>query len=362
MKVLVISNYMDYHTTRPEANIFKGLAKVGVNVTVMSQSESPHKQEFLDAGAKFIDFNPQTKGAAQEVKIITEAIKHNQIDILHAFSNKGTYLAVKAAKQTKVKLCLYRGYAGNLNWYDPTAYLKHLNPRVDAIMCNSQGVTNYFHKQLFFEKSKAVTINKGHDIAWYNNYEKAEIKKELNLPTSAFLCINVANNRRMKGIPFLLQAITLLQKDENIHLLLAGRDMDSDANKAILNAKGYADRVHFLGFRKDVLSIIKACDLFVLSSLFGESITKSVIESMALGTPAVITDIPGNTELITNGTEGLVVPSKNAAALAQAIITIAKNTSMLKAMGDASQLRIQNELSAALTVKKVHQLYETLLS
>ena len=47
-----------------------------------------------------------------------------------------------------------------------------------------------------------------------------------------------------------------------------------------------------------MLNIVSACDAFVLSSLFGESITKSVIEAMSLSKTAVITDIPGNKELL----------------------------------------------------------------
>ena len=58
---------------------------------------------------------------------------------------------------------LYRGYAGNLEWWKPSSYLKHLSPRVDAIMCNSYGVEQYFQKQ-FFQKKKAITINKGHGL------------------------------------------------------------------------------------------------------------------------------------------------------------------------------------------------------
>ena len=145
-------------------------------------------------------------------------------------------------------------------------------------MCNSLGVKEYFDKQLFFKKSKAVTINKGHDTSWYASYQPSKIKEELGLPDDAFLLINVANNRKMKGIPYLMKTIALLPKSKNIHLLLVGKGMKTRENTTILKDAGCQDRVHFLGFRKDVLNIVAASNVFVLSSLFGESITKSVIE------------------------------------------------------------------------------------
>lgn len=362
MNILVISNYRDYHTTRPEANIFKELSKLGVGITIMTYGDSQHAQEFQELGIDVIDFHPQHKFKKSEIEKIKKTVKDKKIDIIHAFSNKGTYAAVKAAKGLNVKLMLYRGYAGNLEWWNPSSYLKHLNSRVDAIMCNSIGVQQYFHKQLFYKKEKAITINKGHDTAWYSKYEPIDIKKELGLPEDAFLLINVANNRKMKGIPYLMKTITMLPKNKNIHLLLAGRDMDSDENLKILKQHGYEDRVHFLGFRKDVLNIVAASDVFVLSSLFGESITKSVIEAMALQKPAIITDIPGNIELIENGKQGFVTPSKNSKSMAQAIVKMYDNPKETKTMGIAAKNRIDNELSSKQTVLKLKAFYEELLT
>lgn len=358
MNILVISNYRDYHTTRPEANIFKEMSKLGVNITIMTYGESQHAQEFRELGIDVIDFHPQKKFDKLEIQKIKAVVKEKGIDIIHAFSNKGTYAAVKAAKGLNVKLFLYRGYAGNLEWWNPSSYLKHLSPRVDYIMCNSIGVEQYFKKQLFFKKEKAVTINKGHDTAWYSGYDPLEIKKELGIPEDSFLLINVANNRRMKGIPYLLKSITMLPKDKNIHLILAGRNMDTPENLAILKKANCENRVHFLGFRKDVLNIVAAADVFVLSSLFGESITKSVIESMAIGNPAVITDIPGNTELIEDGIQGYVTPAKDSKAMAIAIEKMYDNPNQTKEMGKAAKAKIGNELSSKQTVIKLKKLYE----
>lgn len=362
MRILVISNYRDYHTTRPEANIFKQMVKLGVDITIMTYGDSEHAKEFIALGIDVIDFHPQHKFNKVEIQKIKDVIINKNIDLVHAFSNKGSYAAVKAAKGLNVKLMLYRGYAGNLEWWNPSSYLKHLSSRVDVIMCNSVGVERYFQNQLFFKKEKAVTINKGHDTSWYSSYEPIDIKTELGISKDSFLLINVANNRKMKGIPYLLKTISMLPKNQNVHLLLAGRDMDTEENLKILKNSGYEDRVHFLGFRKDVLNVVAACDSFVLSSLFGESITKSVIEAMSLAKPAIITDIPGNIELIENGVQGFVTPVKDSKAMAKAIVELVDNPIKTKEMGLAAKARIDNELSSKQTVFKLKALYEKALS
>ncbi len=362
MKILVISNYQDYHTARPEANIFKEMFKLGINITIMTHGESQHAKEFMKLGIDVIDFHPQKKFDKKEIEIIQETVIRKKIDIIHAFSNKGCYAAVRAKKGLNVKLILYRGTAANMEWWNPFSYLKHLNPRVDAIMCNSWGVEQYFKKQLFFDKKKAITINKGHNINWYSDIKPINIKKQLELSKKAFLVIKVANNRKVKGIPYLIESLTHISPLKDIHLILVGKNMDNKENLKIISKNNLDKKVHILGFRKDVLNIVASCDVFALSSIGEESLTKSVIEAMALGKPAIITNISGNKELLIDGISGIITPIKNSNKIANAIETLYDNPELITKMGIAAKSRIENELNAKQTVSKLKILYETLIT
>lgn len=361
IKVLVISNYTDYHSTRPEASIFIGLAKLGFDIHIMTYFPTGHQKEFEDAGIKLIDFHPRKKNDKAEIKRIRDYVIAEKIDIMHLFNSQSSVAGIKAAKGLPVKVLLYRGYEGNINWWDPTAYRKYLHPRVDKIFCNSIGVEDYLKRQLLFGKDKAVTINKGHNVAWYQGYEAIDIRKELGLDPDTFLMVNVANNRRMKGIPYLLEAMNHIPVDAKIHLLLVGRNMDSKKNRSILSKGPNADKVHFLGFRTDVLNIVKACDTFVLSSLFGESITKSVIEAMSLGVAPIITDIPGNVELVEDGVSGLVVPKRNGKAIAEAVLKLYNDPELREKIAKAAPVHIAENLNEQTTILKTKALYENVL-
>lgn len=361
IKVLVISNYRSEHTARPEAAIFFGLAKLGFDIHVMTWGDSSFVPAFKEAGMTVVDFHPKKKFDRKESDFIRQYVIEHNIDIMHLFNSPATINGIRAAKGLPVKVVLYRGYTGNIHWWDPTAYFKYLHPRVDAIFCNSKGVKQLLDRQLFFKKSKAVTINKGHDLAWYD-YPPIDIRSELGIDKEALLLVTVANNRRMKGVPYLLKAISTLPKGLNVHLLLIGRDMDTSQNLKLLEKGAYKNNVHFLGFRRDVLNIEASCDMFVLPSITGESITKSVIEAMSLGVGAIISDIPGNVELVDHGVNGLVFKSMDVKALAASIEKVYNDRTLVEKFGKASKERVATVLNTEQTALKTKKLYENLLN
>jgi len=138
--------------------------------------------------------------------------------------------------------------------------------------------------------------------------------------------------------------------------------MDNKENLAILSKGNQKEKVHFLGFRKNVLNIVASCNVFVLSSLYGESITKSVIEAMSLGIPPIITDIPGNVELVEHGKSGIVVPSKDSKSLTEAILKIYNDEALRTKIAAGAIEWIDTELSYKKTIKETKALYESLMA
>jgi glycosyltransferase involved in cell wall biosynthesis len=241
-------------------------------------------------------------------------------------------------------------------------YLKYFHPSVKAIQCNSKGVAELFERQLFFNKNKLFVINKGHQVQWYSGTPSIDLRKLFQLPEDSFLLINVANNRKMKGIPLLIKAMILLPPEIPARLILVGRDMDTPENLKLLEDADMKEKVVFTGFRNDALSLVASSDAFVLSSIFGESITKAVIEAMALGIPPVITDIPGNIELIENDISGIRVKSNSPEALCQGIIRMWKlgKEGRLK-MGKNAVKHIDEVLNTRNTATGVIEMYKRVL-
>ena len=135
------------------------------------------------------------------------------------------------------------------------------------------------------------------------------------------------------------------------------------ANYGLYNAAygvfGYLLRC--LGVRADVPAILNASDLFVLSSRW-EGNPMSVMEALAAGLPVVSTAVGGVPKLVQEGATGLLVPSEDAGALAQAMQALVDDPVRRQAMGEAARQHAVAHFDIRHTVRGYEQLYERLLS
>ena len=361
IKVLVVSNFRDTIAVRPEAEMFIGLQKMGLEVEIMTFGDAPYVKKFEEAGISVIDFHPEKKLSLREIRRIKNQLIAGRHDIIHLCNGKAIRNGIQAAKKLPVKIVLYRGYAGNIHWYDPTAYLKYLHPRVDKIYCVTEATREHVQQQFFFHKDRAVAIHKGHHLDWYKNVQALPRSNLPQIPADGFWIINVANNRPMKGIPWLIKAMDKIDESLPIHLLLVGKDMDDEINLDLIHRNRNKNKIHILGYRKDVLQLVKTCNAFVLSSIKGEAITKAVIEAMSMGIPPIITDIPGNRDLVIDQQNGLVVPIRNANAIADAILKLFHHPRLCQTIGSAARQQIRENFNIEDTILNMKKLYEALL-
>ena len=361
LRILVVSDYSNTHSVRPEAEIFMGLLKMGHEVTVMTFPEAEYAQRFKEAGAQLIPYHPDSKNDPKARELIRKAINDHKIQIVHFYNSRASVNGLRAVKGLDVKVCLYRGFTGHIHWYDPSLYLKYMHPRVNRIVCNSPGVEEEFLKQPFIDKTRTRSIHKGHDIAWYEPTQ-ASSRDEFGLSEKTLLLVNVANNRPMKGIRYLMEAMNLLPYDMDVKLLVVGNGMDSKENLDILAQGKNRDKVLFTGYRNDALSVVRMCDVFTLSSVRGESITKAVIEAMSLGRAPIITDIPGNRELAIHEVSGLVVKREHPAELAEAIKRIYHDRELLAKLQAGAKEHIRKNLNIKDTIVSYDNMYRELVA
>ena len=156
--------------------------------------------------------------------------------------------------------------------------------------------------------------------------EPADLRGETSLPADAVTVLAVGGLEPLKGYEDLIEA--LAQVDARVHVIIAGGGT-SDRRSALesaARAAGVAGRVHLLGHRDDVPSLLAAADAFVHASLI-DSLPNAVMEAMAAELPVVSTDVPGVTEALSprDGAPaaGWVVPRGDAAALAAALDEVA---------------------------------------
>jgi glycosyltransferase involved in cell wall biosynthesis len=349
--ILVVSDYHNINSVRPEAEVFIDLARAGHAVTVMTRPASPYAARFREHGVRVIEWLPREKWSRAEVGVLRGELVAGRYDVLFLFDNRSLYVGPRAAVGLPVKVVVYRGYVGNVYWYDPSCWLKVLHPRIDAYWCNSEAVRRSLAANLLWRKDRAVAINKGHDVEWY---AVAPVSRaSLGIPEDAFTVATTANFRPMKGTEYLIQATHHVPPAAgDLHLVLIGGGLTPEISRAV-EASPLRPRIHLLGQRKDPLAVLAACDGFVLPSVKGESFTKALVEAMSVGLPAVITDLPGNEGVIVDGACGRVVPKRDPEALALALADLASDRARARAWGRAARERIRTRFDHARTVREV---------
>ena len=123
-----------------------------------------------------------------------------------------------------------------------------------------------------------------------------------------------------KRLDVAVAAVARLE-DEGVHLVVAGGGELLDDFRAQAASAGVGERVHFLGPvpHSELPGVLRACDLFLLTTEPPESFGIVLIEAMACGLPTVATEYPGVRAVVDDGETGLLVEPGNPAAAADAI-------------------------------------------
>ena len=302
---------------RPTTESFIGMQDAGIELTVICPPDHPSRRRLEDAGVPTADIALRGKFDRRGIAALRAELVRGRYHIMHAYSNPAVSNGLRACKGLPVKIVCYRGIVGAVSFFDPMSWLRHLNPRIDRIICVAEAVRRHFlHMQPAFLRmppERPVTIHKGHKLEWYTD-TPADLAS-VGIPDAAFVIACTANYRPRKGIEYLVDAIAMLPDD--VHLLLVG---------------------HMQAPRLD-----------------------RHIAAMAYRVPCVVTAAGGSPELVVDGDCGFVVPPKDAAALADGIRRLYADAGLRRRMGEAARTRIGTHFRNEDTVAKTVQLYKELV-
>jgi glycosyltransferase involved in cell wall biosynthesis len=170
----------------------------------------------------------------------------------------------------------------------------------------------------------------------------------------------VARFHPVKDHVTLLRAFAIVAGQKpDVDLLLVGDGPLGGDLENLAQELGIQDRVQFLGWRPDVPGILRAAQVFVLTSL-SEAAPLTVLEAMAAGLPVVVTDVGGIPEMVRNGVDGYLVPRGDPPAIASAILRLLEHPHSAAAMGLAGADRVREQYSLDRTVQRYFALYARL--
>jgi glycosyltransferase involved in cell wall biosynthesis len=140
----------------------------------------------------------------------------------------------------------------------------------------------------------------------------------------------------VKGHHLAIEAIASRNVPSDVHLQILGVGPRRQELEALVGTRGIPDRVHLLGFRRNVYDYIANCDGLLMPSLH-EGLPYTLLEAMALGTPVIASRVGGLVEVVQDEVTGLLVTPGNAAALANAIQRLIVEPTLRARLGEAAQ-------------------------
>jgi len=228
---------------------------------------------------------------------------------------------------------------------------------VDRVTVVSVLVRDFCIAHIGLPPRKLVLIPNGVELPRAPLASRQEVRIEVGLPLDAPVAGAVSRLDPVKGVRFLIQALTRLG---GVHLAIAGDGPERAALEALAERLGVAGRVHWLGQRGDVQRLLLAFDLFVQPSLH-EGLPNTVLEAMAAGLPVVATGVGGTPEAVVDGVTGLLVRPGDPEPLARAISRLLDDPAARQTMGQAGRERVVQHFTVERMVAQTETLYEQLL-
>jgi glycosyltransferase involved in cell wall biosynthesis len=234
----------------------------------------------------------------------------------------------------------------------------------DGVITVSEAVKNEVISRGWFKEGKVWSIHNGINVDEYGNHVNREsIKRSIGIEANKYVVGLISNIKKIKGIRYFLHAASLIcAENSEVEFVIIGGDLNEAGNsmndmKLFAKRMNIADKIHFLGERKDIADLISIFDVAVISSL-SEGFSNVLLEYMATAKPAVATDVGGNKEAVVDGETGLLVPPEEAPKLAEAIKVFLDNKEVALRYGLAGRRRVEREFSLKRMIQKYEDIFE----
>jgi glycosyltransferase involved in cell wall biosynthesis len=296
------------------------------------------------------------------VSSIRGNIRRGQFDIVHCHQYTPYFYGFLASIGTQAKVVLTEHGRFHPDRYRYKALI--INPLMSlmtpAIVAISRSTRKSLARYEFIPPWKIQVIYNGINGLENSLEGVADVRKELCIPSDAFVVGTVSRLDPVKNQPMMVRAFKrLLSKNSNAWLLLVGDGPDRKMLELLVNELGLSERVIFTGFINEPVNYLAAMNLFLLSS-YTEGTSMTLLEAMSLGIPAVVTDVGGNPEVVKDGVTGYLVPSNDDEMFANAIIRLGSDPSLAQKFSENSKKKFSQCFSVKTMTENYFKLYKLL--
>lgn len=309
-KVLFTATVVKTHINVFHLPYLKWFKEHGYEVHVAAKNDFINEPCIIPNCDKYYDIKfsrfPFSKTNIKAYKQLEKLIQENNYEIIHCHTPVAGVLTRLAARKNKNTTVIYtvHGFhffkgAPLLNWliyYPVERFCARFTDKLITINKEDYERAKRFKLR---KKGKVYYVpGVGIDLEKIQNL-KVDInqkKSELGIPGNTSVLLSVGELIKRKNHETVLKALSQI-KDKDFLYLICGRGVLMEYLQNLTKQLGLESKVKFLGFRKDIVGICKAADLFIFPS-YQEGLPVALMEAMAAGLPVIVSNVRGNRDLI----------------------------------------------------------------
>ena len=337
-----------------------GLRAIGQRAALVAHPDGELLRRAAE-GLDLIPIAPRTEMDLSAAWKLARVVKRLQPDVIHAHDPHGVAMA---------GLALSLGAGATRGARAPALVASR---RVDFhLKGNSFSRWKYRQVDCFIAASEAirqmlvadgvpagqtVTVHEGIDVGHVVAAPAVNVHEVFWLPHHAPVVGNVAALVPHKGQRYLVEAAQLVVREiPDARFVVLGEGELREHLEKQVHDHHLDKHVLLPGFRTDVIGCIKGFDVFVLSSVT-EGLGTSLLDAMACSRAIVATRAGGIPEIVEDGVNGLLVPPRDAAALARAIVALLSDETLRRRLGEAGFARVNERFTVERMVEETASVY-----
>lgn len=333
------------------------------SVICASRPSAPqHVREAEASGARVLQLDRRSRVDLAGWRPFVKLLRDEQVDVLHSHKHGSNVWAASLGRLTGVPVVVAHEHSWSYLGQPLRRTLdRHLVGRsVDVVVGTSQEHWRRLTAVLGLDPTKVRYVSNA--VPTMPAGDAAVTRGDLGISPGSPVIGTVCTLRPEKAIDVLIQATAILIEDiPELTLLIVGEGPERPSIERLVDDLGLRGRVRLLGRRppEALPDLLAALDVAVSSSDF-EAAPLSVMEFMASGRAIVATRVGGIPSLIDDGSEGLLVPPRDPAALAGAVSSLLRDPALRTRLGAQALDRQRRDFGFELMVRRLEDLYESL--
>jgi glycosyltransferase involved in cell wall biosynthesis len=336
-----------------------GLREIGHRTTLVAHPDGELRRRAAE-GLDFIPLAPRTEMDLSSAWKLSRIIKRLEPDIVHAHDPHGVAMAslalsfgASAQGRSAPALVAARRVDFHLKG---NSFSRWKYRQVDCFIAASEAIRQMLVAD-GVPAARTVTVHEGIDFEHVLAAPAVNVHEAFWLPHHAPVVGNVAALVPHKGHRYLIDAAhQVVREVPDARFVILGEGELREHLEKQVRDHHLEKHVLLPGFRMDVLGCLKGFDLFVMSSVT-EGLGTSLLDAMACARPIVATTAGGIPEVVQDGETGVLVPPRDARAMASAIVALLKDPERRRTMGEAGLNRLRGQFTVERMVAGTAQVY-----